>query len=129
MNTSANDTISNLNYLSQKRKQLELLVAQYEAKRIEIIAPVQEELDALDAEMSPVIEICKNLVTELEDGLKADVLKIGETVKGTYLQAVYTKPRVTWDGKLLEGYAVAHPEILAAQKIGSPSVSFREVRS
>ena len=36
--------------------------------------------------------------------------------------------KTSWDGKLLEGYAVAHPEILAARKVGKPTVSFRTVK-
>jgi len=51
-----------------------------------------------------------------------------ESIKGEQLQAVFSKARTTWDGKKLEGYAVAHPEIEKLKKTGSPSVAIREVK-
>ncbi len=41
--------------------------------------------------------------------------------------AIYSKGRMSWDGKRLDGYATAHPEILAFRSEGQPSVSIREV--
>ena len=58
----------------------------------------------------------------------AGVFTIGATVKANGLMAVYNKGRVSWDSKLLDGYAVAHPEILAARKEGDPSVTIRTVK-
>ncbi|MCG3145996.1 MAG: hypothetical protein HONDAALG_03775 [Gammaproteobacteria bacterium] len=52
----------------------------------------------------------------------------GATVKGAALSAVYAKGRVSWDNKALEGYAVAHPELLAFRSEGAPSVSIRGVK-
>lgn len=56
-----------------------------------------------------------------------EVYAMGETVKGARLMAVWTKPRVTWDSKVLEGYVIAHPELAAARHVGQPSVSIRPV--
>jgi hypothetical protein len=39
--------------------------------------------------------------------------------------AMYTKPRVTWDSKGIEGFSVAHPEINVFRKVGEPSVSIK----
>ncbi len=40
--------------------------------------------------------------------------------------AIWNKGRASWDGKKLEGYAMDHPEILQAQKVGEPTVTFRK---
>jgi len=64
-------------------------------------------------------------IKNLQDKVKAEVLERGETVKGDQITVIWNKGKATWDGKLLEGYAVAHPEILAAKKTGSPTVSFK----
>lgn len=67
-------------------------------------------------------------IKQLEEEIKAVVLKRGETIKTDCISAIWTKGKETWDGKLLAGYALAHPDILAAKKIGEPTVSFRMAR-
>ena len=64
-------------------------------------------------------------IAEIESKVREAVLEKGETVKTEKMSAVWVKGKTTWDGKLLEGYAVAHPEILAAKKTGKPTVSFK----
>lgn len=49
------------------------------------------------------------------------------SIKGEYLQAVYSKGRSSWDTKSIEGYAASHPELLQFKKTGAPTVSFRSV--
>jgi len=66
-------------------------------------------------------------IAELEAAVKAQVLAHGETIKGARLQACWTKGRVSWDTKMLDGYAAAHPEIARFRKEGDPSVSIRMV--
>lgn len=65
-------------------------------------------------------------IGDLVTSIKGLVVETGVTVKADSLMAVYVKGRKTWDGKALEGYATAHPEILTHQKVGKPSVSIRE---
>lgn len=77
--------------------------------------------NSFDRETADLQEAIKGL----EEEIKAEVIKIGETVKTEHISAIYCKGKETWDGKLLTGYAVAHPEILAAKKVGQPTVSFR----
>jgi hypothetical protein len=60
--------------------------------------------------------------------IKSETLALGQTVKGTRLMVVWAKGRSSWDGKLLDGYAMDHPEILQAKKIGEPTVSIRSVK-
>ena len=64
-------------------------------------------------------------IKELEEEIKKEVLSRGETIKAEHISAIWNKGKETWDGKLLAGYALAHPDILAARKVGEPTVSFR----
>ena len=96
---------------------------------------IAEKLDALavkkyilERKKADFDEVNKDLIDEIamiESEIKEAVLAKGETVRTERIQAVWNKGKTTWDGGLLEGYAVAHPEILAAKKTGKPTVSFR----
>ena len=89
--------------LAEKMLRLELLKAQFEADNKALI----DEIASDSAE------------------IKAEVLERGETVKTPAMHAIWNKGKTTWDSRLLDGYAVAHPEILQARKVGNPTVSFR----
>lgn len=65
----------------------------------------------------------------MESEVKRLAAIYGESVRGAYLQAVYSKPRVVWDSKALDGYALAHPELFAFRREGEPSVSIKAVKS
>lgn len=67
------------------------------------------------------------LIANLEAEIKQEVLNRGETVKSKHMVVTWNKGRVSWNSRLLDGYAVAHPEILEMRKEGSPTVSFRIV--
>ena len=91
-----------------------------------VITPeIKAQLENIDREIDPIIEQFNTRAAELADLIKAEVIAAGETVSGEFHQAVYSKARVSWDSKALEGYAAAHPEILAFRSVGSPSVSLR----
>lgn len=70
----------------------------------------------------------KQAIDDLESEIKTEVLKRGETIKTDTISAIWMKGKETWDGKLLAGYALAHPDILAAKKVGEPQVQFRMAR-
>ena len=53
------------------------------------------------------------------------VTETGATAQGTYLQAITTAPRVTWDNKGMAAYATLHPDVLVYRKVGEPSVQIR----
>lgn len=89
------------------------------------LGPVQAELDAIEARFAYQLQHLRDTERAVQDVVKAEVLKHGASVKGTALHAVYSKGRTTWDGKLLDGYAVAHPEVLPFRKVGEPTVSIR----
>jgi len=88
---------------------------------------VKAALADIDAEFAPKQEAVAEKIAALEEQAKVAVLAEGATVKGGALQAVYTKGRVTWDSKKLEGMASLIPELKDARKEGEPSVSIRKV--
>lgn len=96
-------------------------------KKAAVPAEVQAVLDEIEAEYAPKQDAIGQEISELEAQVKSLVLEDGETAKGGSLQAVYTKGRVTWDTKALDGYAKANPAIAEYRKQGDPSVSIRKI--
>jgi hypothetical protein len=90
-----------------------------------IPADIQKIINDIEEEYSGMENIVNEKIALLTNTIKEQIKQTGESVKGTHLMAVYTKPRVTWDTKGIEGFAVAHPEINAFRKVGEPSVSIR----
>jgi len=87
---------------------------------------IKDRMEELKAEFEPRIEQLSEEKSALESEIKSEVLEAGRTVKGTYHSFVWSKPRVSWDTKALDGYAAAHPEIAQFRTEGSPSVSVRK---
>jgi hypothetical protein len=108
--------------------QLDALTLAYEDQRRALVPPeIQRELDDLATEHNVQVMAAQDNAGKLYQAIKAAVLEAGVTVKGAHFQAVYTKPRAVWDGKALEGFAAAHPEILSFRTDGAPSVSIRKI--
>ena len=76
------------------------------------------EFEAREAELTAEI-------AQVEAAIKQHVLETGATAQGTYLQAIITAPRITWDNKGMATYAALHPDVLAYRKVGEPSVQIR----
>ncbi len=88
---------------------------------------IKEKLARIDEYYKGVIDNSQALCNLLESEIKAEVLKQGPSVKSDNgYQAVYSKGRITWDTKALNGYALAHPEIEKLRNPGKPSVSIRK---
>lgn len=118
-----------LDELANLQAQAEVIRLQFAQLRKAIMpAEIQAQLDDLEAEQASTLEPVQNEIATLTDDIKGNVIIQGISVKGSFLMAVFNKARVTWDGKILEGYAVAHPEINAAKKVGEPSVSIRSIK-
>jgi hypothetical protein len=86
------------------------------------------KLTDIDTEFSTKIAEANEKATALEAEVKQAIIDHGASVKGAYIHAIWVKGRESWDGKLLSGFAIAHPEILTARKVGDPSVSLRAVK-
>lgn len=97
------------------------LLAAHQRARDELLAPVREQLAAVDAEFLPAIEAAKKTVTE-------HILAHGESLKAGGLHAVVMPGRVSWDSKALDGYAAAHPEVRQFRRQGPATVSIRETK-
>jgi hypothetical protein len=93
----------------------------------QVLTPeIKEKLAEIDAEFDPKVDELAQQKSMLEADIKHEVLSAGRTVKGTYHSFVWSKPRVSWDTKALDGYALAHPEIQQFRTEGNPSVSVRK---
>jgi len=86
---------------------------------------IKNAIADIDAEFDAPMQAAGEAINAAKNEIKPLVIANGATVKGDNLQAVYSKPRVTWDSNALEGFAAAHPEIEKFRKVGNPSVSFR----
>jgi len=116
-----------LDELYQIRSAEDVLRLDLEEKRQAILEPVREQLDDLEAEYRGKLDSVTTHKAALEGVIKDAVKKLGETVRGSNLMAVFSKGRASWDGKKLDGFAKAHPEISEFKTVGDPSVSFRNI--
>lgn len=97
-------------------------------EKMELLAGLKTAYAETKADFEANTAEAREMIQNLEAEITAAVLEKGETVKTESISAVWNKGKTTWDGKLLEGYALAHPDILAAKKVGEPTVSFRLAR-
>ena len=115
-----------LDSLADAHAQMALLRSEIAALKDAVLTPeIKAQLAAIDAEFEDRIAAGEERIKALESEVKAAALTVGETVKGSRMQAVWAKPRVTWDAKALDGYAMNVPELFAFRKEGEPSVSIR----
>lgn len=68
-----------------------------------------------------------NLIAETEKSLREEVIKLGASVKGTTLHAVFSKGTAKWDNKKLEGFALVHPEVMNCREPLVPTVTLRKI--
>ena len=121
------DLIAKIDALADARDRITATRLEWEALRDRIMEPVKKELAGLDAEFTPLLEAAQEQAATLENEVRADVLTAGASVKGSRLHVIWRKGLVSWDGKSLDGYAAAHPEVLRFRKEGEPSVSIRNI--
>ena len=93
----------------------------------QVLTPeIKTKIAEIEAEFSASDNVT-DTINMLTEEVKSEVAQLGETVKGTFLMAVYSKPRVSWDTKALDGYIVSHPELTQFRKEGAPTVSIRGI--
>jgi hypothetical protein len=92
-----------------------------------LTAEIKARLAEIDAEFQEQVNGASANISALEAQIKAAVLTAGATVKGQHLMAVWSKGRVSWDTKMLDGMVKLIPQIGEARKEGDPSVSIRKV--
>jgi len=106
-----------------------LLLAKKELLDSVLTPEIKQKMADIEAEFAGKIETVSERITSQEQDVKQEVILHGSSVKGEFLQAVYVKGREgSWDSNKLKGFAMAHPEILAAKKPdGEPSAQIRTV--
>jgi len=88
---------------------------------------IKSRIAEIEAEYSGRNEAVSEKIEALEAEVKELVKAGGASVKGQFIHAIFTKGRVTWDGKQLDGLMIAIPELAQARKQGEPSVSLRKI--
>lgn len=116
-----------LDQLAEYQHALDAQRITWEQQRDTILAPLKAELAALDAEYEPSMAAAQEMIASLEATVKEAVLEHGASVKGTHLHAVWSKPRVSWDTRKLDGLMIALPQLKECRTEGTPSVSIRRV--
>ena len=86
---------------------------------------IKFKMSEVETEFAPKTDTVNEKIATLEQEVRHDVLELDTSVKGTVLHAIVSKGRVSWDTKAIDGYAVAHPEILQFKTEGAPSASIR----
>jgi hypothetical protein len=94
-----------------------------------VITPeIKAQLADIDAEFAEVEAMLNREAEDLANVVKDAVIATEQTVRGTTHMAVYSKPRVSWDTKMLDGLALVLPQVNEAKTIGQPSVSIRLIK-
>jgi hypothetical protein len=88
---------------------------------------IKKQIADIEAEFAEKSVTVNEKIAEAEAAVKTAILEHGASVKSDFLHAVWVKGRISWDTKSLDGYAVAHPELLGFRKEGEPSVTIRTV--
>lgn len=122
------DILAELDHFADLRDQQAILNLKRNELRDVVLAPITLQLAEIDAEMAPMFENVGTALQDTELRVKSFTLEAGASIKGDRLMVVYAKGRTSWDGKRLDGYATAHPEITAFRTVGDPSVSIRNVK-
>ena len=122
------DTKQMLDQLAELQSKLDVLNMREQEIRDSIVpAEVKKQLDDLKSEFDGQRLACQENINELREAIVSEIKSNGTSVKGARLHAIFVKGRVTWDSKGVEGFALAHPELMAYRKEGEPSVSFRSI--
>lgn len=125
MNVDAKQMLDELSELQAQQDSLALK----KAALIEAVytPEIRAKLDEIEAEFYEPQQVVAEKIATLTEAVKAQVVTGGETVKGAYLMAVYSKGRVTWDGKKLDGMMALIPGLKEARKEGEASVAIRKI--
>lgn len=124
------NTIDKLNALAELNDERTALALRKQAIIDSILTPeIKAQIASVELEFAPELEAADKAIAALTDEVKADVISGGATIKGDRLQAVWSKGRVSWDSKMLDGMSKLLPQLNEARSEGEPSVSIRAVKS
>jgi hypothetical protein len=136
-----------LDKLARWRQEVQDIESVVEQQKIAVMRPIQDEIDRLMAPLKPRLDELERQKVEslavfgpgikkLEDEIEADALAAGGasadgkfSASGRELMVIYYGGKTSVDSKGLEGYAVAHPEVLVFIHKGKPYTSIQNTRS
>jgi uncharacterized protein YifE (UPF0438 family) len=98
---------------------------EYVFRRLDILAPVQAQLDALEGETQARLKQLEEVVEAAELAVRQAVLGYGRSYYRGRVKATFYRPSVTFDNKALQEYAATHPEIEQFKKVGQPRVTIK----
>lgn len=123
------DPVELLNRLAEYQAQRTVAELDKQALVDSVLTPeIKAKLADIDAEFADKVAAVDQNIADLTAQVKEAVIQNGASVKGSHLQAVYAKGRVSWNTKLLEGLAMVIPQVNEAKTVGDPSVSIRNVK-
>lgn len=129
---------------TELNKALAALEGEREQRQAEILAPVADEIKSLKSHIEYLVLQYSPELTALEDEIartRSDLtekveaakkqatelaLAVGRTVKSNEMMAVYIGEKRDWNGKMLEGYAQSHPEVLGCSIVKPASITIRK---
>lgn len=124
----ADEIIEKLDRLANFMAQRDVLGLQKQELIDQVLSPeIKARLEEIEAEFAGRLEAVQANIDELEAEIRQDVLHHGSSVRSEFLRVEWHKGRVSWDTHSLDGYARAHPEIVAFRKQGEPFVSIKKV--
>lgn len=89
---------------------------------------VQDALARVEKTVGAEVSLMEETVIQLRARVIEHVTLFGASIKSLMYRAQYRKGSTTWNTEGLNGYAVAHPEILAFRKPpGKPSVTLTRI--
>jgi hypothetical protein len=126
MSESDNKSVGERLKVSEAKAKID---AELQAKVQDVYTQVATRKQEINDEFTEKASGANDNIAKLTAEIKEAVKECKESVKGSYLHAIYVKGRDGgWDTPKLEGYALAHPEILTAKKPdGEPSVTIRKI--
>jgi ketol-acid reductoisomerase len=119
--------VEKLNALAELCAAIDVMAILKQDEIDKVLTPeIKSALDAIEAEFAPKFAAAETNFVALKAEIETEVLAAGKSISGTHVRATYIKGRAGgWDSGKLEGFAMAHPEILAARKPdGKPTVRF-----
>lgn len=122
-----NKILDELAELENLQLQIDSLEIEREDKISQILTPeILAQIEDIKTEYSEKIKNIKEKSSVLEAHIKNQVIHYGATVKGNYLQIVWSKGASYWDTKAIEEYSASHPELLQFHKERNPYVTVRK---
>jgi len=128
--SSTNDIEKQLDQLANFRAEKDYLGLYKQELIDQVLTPeIKARLEEIEAEFAGRLQAVDENITALEGEIRQAVIQHGETVRGSFLRAIWHKGRVTWDTQGMERFSRAHPEVLAYRKQGEPFISITKIET